>query len=190
MPATAPAKQLPRHLGVNGHTRSQFAAGAAPGARKQYGSGAAVAGTGAGGRISKKDIQAAIAARRSETRGSCGAAAQRLQLPLRCHRRRRAERRRRAGRTLGERGAARADVFRQIRSAADVGDAAEDCRAHGGVEARVAARVFRGRSGHDAGVRRRARNRRRSSKALRNEADVHAVFPARPRWKRCAHFPR
>ena len=45
---------------------------------------------------------------------------------------------------------ARTNLFRQLRSPADERDAPAHCRAHGGLQARFAARLLHRRSGHDA----------------------------------------
>ena len=110
-----------------------------------------VAGTGAGGRISKQDIEALIAA------GGAPAAAPPASARFGCvftagatttssgGRSCTRRRFRRTGtRGTRDRRAARKDVLRPLRSAAHEHDAAAHRRAHGGVEARFGARVLGG----------------------------------------------
>src|SRR5216683_141133 len=73
-------------------------------------------------------------------------------------------------------GAAREDVLRKLPDRADERHAPAHRRAHDRFEARFAARVFGGRSGHDQGGLAARQSQGGIRKALRNEADVHAVF--------------
>ena len=110
-----------------------------------------VPGTGAGGRVSKSDIlsvvqgggapAAAASSGTPERNASCSASAFRGSSSSR-------RRRKRLSRSRKCR-PARKNVFRPLRSPAHVRHAPAHRRAHGPLEARIPARLFRGRSGHD-----------------------------------------
>ena len=115
---------------------------------------AQVPGTGAGGRVSKQ--RHSERRRRRRRRRACRSL---LRQPVR-HPHRQLRRRSASARSSGnrrrlrfrgsrKRRAARKNVFRPLRSPAHVRDAPAHRGAHGALEARFAARVFGGRSGHD-----------------------------------------
>ena len=132
-----------------------------------------VPGTGAGGRVSKHDILAAVEG------GAPSAASARPAAASGAAPSRSARNRRRLGvRGARKRRAARKNVLRPLRSSAHVGDEATHRRAHGAVEARFSARVFGGRSERfrDRRIARQDEDQVRGN--VRNQADVYAVFRA------------
>src|SRR6266699_2563921 len=119
-----------------------------------------VTGTGAGGRISKQDIEAVIPAGGAPATNGI-----------------RARGVRRAGTRRTRNGsAARKNVLRQLRSATDERHAAAHRRAHGGVEACFGTCVLGRRNRHDQSGRAARQVQGRIRKALRNQADVHALL--------------
>ncbi len=147
-----------------------------------------VPGTGAGGRISKQDMEAVISggarpaapAAAAHSRGFCTCADRPPSATS-------------GSRTIGwrrwpcrardtvcsraaARRAARAHLFWQLRSRAAFQHAAENRRAHGGVEARFAARLFCGRNRHDQSRRAARQIKGRIRKEQRHQTDLHAVF--------------
>ena len=140
-----------------------------------------IPGTGAGGRISKHDIRAAIeggaVSAAIETfiwrfSNRCRAGARSL-CSATCCGRRRCIRRSRDGRP------ARENVLRPLRSPAYVGDAAAHRRAHGTFEARLPACVLGGRSQRLRHRRAPHKNERQIRAVERHEAHLHALLRAR-----------
>ena len=85
--------------------------------------------------------------------------------------------------------AARAHLLRPLRSAADERDAPAHRRAHGALEARLAARLLDRRSGHDA-HRATARERpRANSRSGTRPSSPSCPSSCAPAWTPCAHFP-
>ena len=190
---------------------SQLAAGAPHGQGTRHRSLEPFPGTGAGGRISKQDIEAVIsgggrlrtaqpteASALGRSSGRCRASTPRRHVAtpppppahrLRCQRSASGARlRNTSGVRIGR--AARTHVLRQLRSAAHEHHAPAHRRAHGGLEARFAARLLGRRNRHDQDRRAARQVQGRVRKALRDQADLHAVLREGCRRRACARFPR
>ncbi len=131
-----------------------------------------ISGTGAGGRVSKRDILAAVETGGAPTAAPAPLARSSAPPPATASA---------ASGALEPCRSAREALFRPLRRRTHVRNAAEDRRAHGAFQARFAARLLGGRSGSD---RRRVPTRQDQGKIRtdhRDEAHIYAVLHSRGR---------
>ena len=163
---------------------SALAAGAQDGAREQHRSRARCKGTGAGGRITKQDVEAYHRGARR------GAMAQSAALPPPPRPRRRLRRSPPPVRRARPLPAAAAPVRRTAHARrADEHHAPEDRRAHGDQQAHLGARHHGPQGRHDQGGEDARPQQGRVPGALRLLAHLPAVHDARRRATPCARIP-
>ena len=187
VPAAAPRR--PPKCGRQWPKNSQFAA--RPQARERTQRGPRRRGGQRGGRTHQQERYSRRGrVRRREGLRPRGAPAPAAATPSAAPAAAAAGRRRHRASGAGKRRPARADLFRQLRSPAHERDAPAHCRAHGGLQARFAARLLHRRSGHDADRQNPRAFESRVRSQVRDEADIHALLRARLRRGACAPFRR